>query len=989
MSAVTIDTGHIYTIPAGLPFVDALAAGLWAQAGGEPAALARATVLLPTRRSCRSLREAFLRLRRGRPTLLPRLLALGDMDEDELALAGWQSGETEGPGGGLETPPALSGMRRQLLLTRLVLALGTTGTTPDHAARLAFELARLLDQVETERLSFDALADLVPDDFADHWRITLDFLRIVTERWPAILAAEDGVDAARRRNLLLAAQAEAWRRQAPADPVVVAGSTGSIPATADLLAVVAGLPRGAVVLPGLDRRADAETRQAYPPSHPQFAMARLLEHLCVEPEAVEDWPAPGVAATTPARAELVHRALRPAAALEAPDAKAPDADALTGVSRIESASEQEEAGAIALVLRQALEDEGRTAALVTPDRSLARRVAAELRRWDVEIDDSAGQPLDRTPPGAFLRLTARMVSEGFAPVPLLAALKHPLAGGGEPVPSFRAAIRRLEIDVLRGPRPAAGLAGLRAAVAQDDPDLAHLVDTLDTATRPFQRLVDRGAAPLPDLLRAHVAMAEGLAAGDGEDGAARLWAGENGEAAAAFVAELAQAGEVLDRVATLSYPALFDTLMAGRVVRPRWGRHPRLNIWGLLEARLQHADVLVLGGLNEGTWPPEAVASPWMSRPMLSRFGLPQPERRIGQTAHDFAQAFSAPRVVLSRASRVGGTPTVPSRWLSRIENLVQKTPLEAAFRPDPRWRAWWSGLDGVAEPRPVAPPAPCPPVAARPRRLSVTAVETWIRDPYAIYARRVLGLKPLDPLDAEPGAAERGTIIHEILERFVAAYPTDLPDDALEKLVAIGDEVFNHSLARPGLRAFWWPRFRRIARWFVEFERRQRAAGLAVAATEVDGMIEIAGPAGPFALTARADRIDRRPGGGLRVVDYKTGQAPTWPMVKSGLVPQLSLEAAIAETGGFEGLEAGVVEELAYLRLSGGRQPGEEKAFANDVATVTAEALDGLNRRVTAYDDPRTPYLSRPRPMFIGRFGDYDHLARVQEWLSGQGDGE
>jgi len=992
-----IAAGHVFTIPAGLPFVDALAAGLWADGDGEPAALARATVLLPTRRACRSAREAFLRLRQGRPTLLPRLMALGDMDEDELALARWQDGGTDSPGdnpsGDLDLPPVLSGLRRQLLLTRLVLALGTPGTTPDHAARLATELARLLDQVETERLSFDGLTNLVPDDFADHWQITLDFLKIVTERWPAILAAEDGVDAARSRNLLLAAQADAWRRQPPAGPVVAAGSTGSIPATADLLGVVAGLPMGAVVLPGLDRRADAETRQAYPPSHPQYGMARLLEHLGVAPEAVADWPAPGLAGTTPARAELIHRALTPAALLKAPDTRPLDIDALSsalvGVERIECASEQEEAGAIALVLRQALENEGRTAALVTPDRGLARRVAAELRRWGVEIDDSAGQPLDCTPPGTFLRLISQMVVGGFAPVPLLAALKHPLAGGGGPTAALRAAVRRLEIEVLRGPRPAAGLAGLRATLPQDTPALTRLLDTLDEATRPFALLIESRKAALPDLLRAHVAMAEALAATDHVDGATRLWASDDGEAAAAFVAELADAGQVLDAVPSASYPALFDTLMAGRVVRPRWGRHPRLNIWGLLEARLQHADVLVLGGLNEGTWPPEAEASPWMSRPMLSRFGLPQPERRIGQTAHDFAQAFSAPRVVLSRASRVGGTPTVPSRWLLRIENLVQETALEAAFRPDPRWRGWWSGLDGVTDPKPVAAPAPRPPVAARPRRLSVTAIETWIRDPYAIYARRVLGLKPLDPLDAEPGAAERGTIIHKALEKFVAATPGDLPDDALEHLVAIGHDVFRDTLARPGVRAFWWPRFQRIARWFVEFERRQRAAGLAVAATEVDGVIEIPGPAGPFALTARADRIDRRADGGLRVVDYKTGQTPSWRQVKSGLVPQLTLGAAIAQAGGFKDLDAGTVEELAYLRLSGGRKPGEEIVFADEVGAVTAEALDGLSRRVAAYDDPATPYLSRPRPMFIGRFGDYDHLARVKEWLSGRGDGE
>jgi ATP-dependent helicase/nuclease subunit B len=970
-------TPAVYSIPAGVPFVDALADGILADIGEDPAALAAVTVLLPTRRACRGLRDAFLRRSGGRALLLPRLVPLGDVDEDELAFADWRD---EGSGG-FTVPPAISGLRRTLLLARQVLALDSAATTVDQAVRLADELARLLDQVHTQRLSFDRLAGLAPDDFAEHWQITLRFLTILTEHWPDILAAEGCVDAAMRRNQLLHAQTEAWRRHPPEAPVIAAGSTGSIPATADLLAMVAALPRGRVVLPGLDTSADAATWKALEPTHPQYGMARLLEHLKVSLGAVRQWPS-RVAGTAPARAALVERAMCPAGALQSWRHGEPiSAKARAGVTRVDCPTPEEEAGAIALILRHALEEPGRTAALATPDRGLARRVAGELRRWGVDIDDSAGTPLAHTPPGAFLGLSARMAADNLAPVSLLATLKHPLAAVGQPTHAFRADVRALERKALRGPRPAPGIDGLRAALPKAEPRLDGLLEALDRATREFVAILAAGAAPFEHILRAHINMAETLAATDEDAGATRLWAGEAGEAAAAFVADLGEAGAILGPMACASYPALLDALMAGAVVRPRYGRHPRLAILGLLEARLHHADVMVLGGLNEGSWPPEAHANPWMSRPMLARFGLPPPERRIGLTAHDFTQAFSAPEVFLTRASRVGGTPTVPSRWLLRLENL------EGAIPSDERWLDWFRQLDTPAAPRQISPPEPRPPVAARPRQLSVTRIETWIRDPYSVFARSILDLRVLDPIDADPGAADRGTIIHAALERFMLTHPEHLPDDALEHLIAIGADVFEEKIAWPGVRAFWWPRFCRVAEWFVEYERQSRAAGIRTVATEAQGRFEFPAPAGPFQLTGRADRIDRLADGALAVIDYKTGAPPTAPQVSCGLVPQLSLEAAMLEAGMFEGVMADTVGRLAYLRLSGGRPPGKEQILKLDVAEVVAGSLDGLRRRVAVFDLEETPYRSRPRPMFASRFGDYDHLARVKEWSSGLGE--
>ncbi len=988
-------TPQVFTIPSGLPFVDVLAAGLWERWGGDPAALARVTVLVPTRRARRSLAEAFLRQSGGRPMLLPRMIPLGDLDEDEILFAGGFAGDEGGTGpDSLGVPSALSGLRRQLLLTRLVLA-RDGDTSPDQAANLSLELARLLDQIHTERLTFDGLEGLAPEAFAEHWQATLKFLKILTHEWPKVLAEEGAIDAADRRNRLFDAQRQAWTDNPPAGPVIAAGSTGSIPATADLLAVIARLPQGQVVLPGLDLDAGPEAWEALEDTHPQFGMARLLAHIGVNRESVKPWKAPGFKAQPSARARLINAALTPAGN-EAPPLEGKEIKkALSGIFRMDCPSPQEEAAVIALIMRRTLETPEKTAALVTPDRGLARRVAAELARWDIQIDDSAGLPLVQTPPGAFLRLTARMAADRLAPVSLLAALKHPLAAAGMAPGAFRAQVRALERAALRGPRPGPGLEGLADALkpgpgAGKKPasGLKTFLKTLDGILAPFTGVMDGPPTPFPDVLTAHVRMAEALAATGEEDGPARLWAGNAGEQAANFIADLKDAGRDLGSVTAADYPVLLETLMAGRFVRPRHNRHPRLHVWGLLEARLQQADVMVLGGLNEGAWPPEAKPSPWMSRPMMKKFGLAPPERLIGLQAHDFVQAFSAPDVVLTRSDRVDGTPTVASRWLMRLDNLLQRLGVEAAFQAADPWLDWARSLDAPKESRRVSEPRPAPPVDARPRTLSVTQVEHWIRDPYAIYARHVLGLRPLDPIDAEPGAADRGTIIHEILDRFQDAHRDDLPEDARQRLLEVGRQVFDEYLAHPGVRAFWWPRFERIADWFVDYERDRRKAGFRTAVTEAKGEIVIDGPAGPFTLTARADRIDRRADIGLSVMDYKTGAPPTTPQVEAGFSPQLPLEAAIAEAGGFENLKAETVAQLVYLHLSGGRTPGKEKPLKLDVPVTVENTLKGLAGLIAAYDDPAMPYLSEPRPMFLKSWGDYDHLARVLEWRGRAEDG-
>ncbi len=989
---MTFSPPKVYSIPSGAPFVDTLAAGIVARVGEDPLALAEVTVLLPPRRACRSLQQAFLRRSGGRPMLLPRFSPLGELDAGDLSLT-----EEELPEVPLDLPGAISSLNRQMTLARLILHAEGMSATTAQAVRLGADLGRLIDAVWTERIAFDRLETLVPADYAEHWQTTLKFLTIVTEAWPAILAADGETDPAHRRNLALETQAALWRAAPPTGMVIAAGSTGSIAAATDLLGVIARLPQGAVVLPGLDQGADEriwETIEA-DEAHPQHGLSQLIRALGVPRAAVGAWA--DVPEPRGARARLIAEAMRPAATTEGwRDLEGLDVGALDGLTRIDAATAEEEAQVIALLMREALETPERTAALITPDRNLGRRVAMALARWGIAVNDSGGQPLAHTAVGTYLRMTAELAATRVHPLALLALAKHPMAAGGRDSADFRAAARALERVVLRGPRPAEGFDGVMAALEAVErfdygDQKAILRDWLDDLARragPFLRVM-RGEAPLADLLRAHIDFCESLAADHETAGPQRLWRQDDGEEAARFVHDLLDAAEGFPAIPATEYPALLDALMSARAVRPRFGLHPRLFILGPMEARLQHLDLTILGGLNEGTWPPSPAADPWMSRPMRRDFGLPSPERLVGMSAHDFAHACGAPAVVLTRAARVEGTPTVPSRWLLRLETVLKALKLEGhAEERGACWLAWARRLDEPDIVQPVSAPEPRPPLAARPRKLSVTAVETWMRDPYAIYARYILKLRKLDPIAADPGAADRGEIIHATLDAFLREFPDALPPDALPRLLELGRREFGPLLrTHPDVWAFWWPRFERVAAWFVALERDRRPR-LRTLGTEVPGALTLHGPGGPFTLTAKADRIDRGPDG-LVVIDYKTGTPPSTREIELGFAPQLPLEAVIAETGGFGGIDPGAVAELAFWRLSGGDPAGEEKPVKGDPALLAAEARAGLEALIRHFDDAATPYRSRPRPAMAPRYTDYAHLARVQEWSAGGGEGE
>ena len=972
----------VFTIPGNQSFLDSLVSGLRNTLDDAPDALSKATILLPTRRACRALRDTFLRHSEGKPILLPRLLPLGDLDQDEFSIGGSQIiDDSLGCDGALKlsVPPAIPNMRRLMVLTRLILAKPNGLETPDQAARLAKELARLLDQIHTEELNFDQIKNLAPENFSAHWQITLDFLTIISDSWPKILAADGLLDPTERRNRLLKALARFWTRTQPTETIIAAGSTGSIPATASLLSVISQLPNGAVILPGLDLDTDEFTWSQISPTHPQYGMAQLLSQMMVSRRNISIWSTDQTTSNKN-RDFFVNVALAPAAASPTVIEKDQLVDALAEVTRLDCSGPSEEATAIALMMRETLETPNQTASLVTPDRNLARRVKAELKRWEIEVNDSAGTPLYQTPPGGFLCLIADVICEELAPVHLLALLKHPLTAMNYSPASLRHLSRKLEVTSLRGPRPNPGIEGLREVLLKSDPELQDLIDRLSDTLAPLLSLRVNEALNFSALIKTLIRCAEAVAFSDTLSGQERLWRGDAGEQAAIFISEILEWGNVIE-VTLGRLPELLRVLMTDRVVRPQHNFHPRLSIWGPLEARLQTADLIILGGLNEGTWPPQASTNPWMSRSMMLEFGLPSPERRVGLSAHDFVQAMKAKSVALTRAERVDGTPTVPCRWLRRIDNLLARMGNPEGLASGKHWLDWVETIDQSSDTIDINPPTPKPPREVRPVKLSVTEVETLIRDPYAVYARHILQLNPIEPLDSDPGAAYRGLIIHAVLDEFINQYPRALPEDAEEVILEIGNRYFQTQVFRPGIRAFWWPRFQRIARWFVENERQRRKIGWEVIATEVIGERNFYHNKKTFTLTARADRIDQNADGKLSIIDYKTGQTPSDKQISAGLSPQLPLEAAIANANGFDGVLDKTVITLIYISLSGGRQPGEERALNLNIGQTTQNTVIGLQRLIQKYDDPNMPYLSQPRPMFENPFGEYNHLARLKEW--------
>ncbi|OLL41428.1 double-strand break repair protein AddB [Bartonella henselae] len=1028
---------RVFSISSGtafLPhFVDALLSSAliddFAPNGDIQTALADTLIYVPTRRAARALRTAFVEKSDTKSTFLPTIRALGDVDEDSFLF-----GENHN---NILNPP-IEESERLLLLARLIrpwrenlpdhlrTMFGTEDVLiPAHTADaiwLAQDLAHLMDEMETEATDWSKLKEIAPDMVAEWWQITLDFLTIVTQSWPQILKERGRSNPAEWRNQVLKMHAETLWRTQPNKPILAAGVSGSIPAVSHLLKVIASLPKGAVVLPGLDLHMDEEQwealgtinekkticnvfdRTANAFSHPQYHFKKLLSLIGCQRIHVREIGQQS--AIKKKRTALLSEALRPASTTERWVQIVRDdyENLCENWSFIEAINEREEALAIAVALRNAIEEPQKTAALITNDRNLARRVAAELQRFGIEANDSGGIPLAQTLPATLLRLLLENVFQSGDPIAFLSLLKHPLTTLGQNRHRLREMAENFELFVLRGNTSCINLCECDKFFETWTEIYSHKISETNIIdqqnceeARLLCHLLVKAVEPLASLMKqkkectvneAMVATVEVFEnfGRDENNSLAHLYQHEAGQTLLTFLRELVSDQSGL-KFQLCEWLAIFSALIATRSVTPSPGGHPRLFIWGTLESRLQTVDTVVIGGLNEGSWPITTRNDAFLSRPMKIMLTLEPPEKRIGLSAHDFQWAMGMNKVVMSRALRVNHAPSLPSRWLQRLETVIGKQVWKQIRARGEIFLHWTKMLDHTNIIAGAKRPYPVPPLDARPRHFSVTEIATLRYDPYAIYAKKILRLKPLKALIHAPGASERGILYHAIFSAFCTKVKNPNSANVLDVLLNIGREEFNKFNLPLDIEAIWWNNFENLAPFFLQWEQslgpRKRYAEV------VSQKIPI-GTTG-LTLSGRADRIDVLPGKMVEIIDFKTSTPPSSKQVRDLLFPQLALEAALLMQGAFTDFQDLTPVNLSYIPLNGKGKIIPQSIFLKKDTKDHQSAMDlgekawkHLIALMDYYQNPQQGYLSHAVPITKRYEGDYDHLARLWEWSSG-----
>jgi ATP-dependent helicase/nuclease subunit B len=955
------------------------------------------TILVPTRRSARRLQGLLFEESGSKALLLPRIQPIGDLDEDLMVASGNH----------VELPDALSPTARLFALigfiadwaaqnphSQLAADLQRSAT---QAQALAVSLGQLLDHFEEEGLVLESLVALYDIDLAFHREAVLGLLDVLRVKLPTLLHDRGLVDARVRRNHLIRLEAQRIANGQLAGPIIAAGSTGTISATRELLKAIAGHPQGSVILPGLDLAMDEDDWNAVDGQHPQYAMKRLLGSFEIGRDQVVDLQTK----KTP-RNWLLREVMRTSETTDQWQMKLHGqadvgGEAMQGVTMIAAADRQTEAKSIALILREALETPGQTAALITPDRELARRVKGELARWEIAIDDTAGEPLIRFGAASLLLLIIRVVQDQFSPASLVSLFSHADCRFEFSRDDFKRIAENFEIGILRQQSVGAGLDGLaqtfqrisaarklnhrlpllaRSLPPEAWDEIEHLIGSLRTILQPLTKPIDESLDVHLSALRATInSLAPGID-----------WNSP----------EHQQLSDVLDQLQTESeFFPIGDFAKAAEVIcyclraelfRTQSDGHPRLSIMGLLEARLMRPDVVVLGGLNEGRWPAQPDPGPWLNRPMRDRLGLQQPEREIGQTAHDFVQAAGNHKVYLTWSARIDHAPVLPSRWILRLGTILRSLGRPLEKQHDTYWSDLAMRLDVPEHVRPHARPLPTPAVNFRPTHFSVTEIEKLTRDPYAIYAKKILRLEAVGGLGEEPDAALRGQLFHAAIGLWNEGRPYLSETEANQALMTCGENVFAPFRNDLEIMQFWWPRFLRVAEWLSQQEAEFNGT-VEHSFSEIKGLLKFDVAGVDHTLSARADRLDILQDGTLRVLDYKTGAIPSIKQVKLGFSPQLTLQAAMAANGAFENVPPISTSELRYVHISGGNPPGKianlrdvpKDGFA--VMVKSLEHLSGLKTLLGHYQMPTVSYVPRLAVEKEDDETDFDHLSRYLEW--------
>lgn len=1079
MSTLTTSNPRLFTCPLGVDLLDALTDALFTGQliegffpSADPLKFAATTIYVPTRRAKQALThkimQRFSHDQALHGVLLPKIIPLADAGDEE----GLFADHAHEPTLLHALSPEISPIERRLILATLIVAWGKAlgkaalplqldnkdeasiepllvPASISDACAMAGDLARLLDDMTLWQADFRDLELLPEERFDDYFKITSEFLRIASEQWPAILSELNLSDPTSRRDALLRQEVARLRKSGSSDPIIIAGSTGTLPSTALFLQAVANLPQGAVILPALDTRLDEPTFCALQQmlksdsaahTHPQAILARLLKNMNVP---VQDVVLLGQASNTLLmREKLLSEALRPAETTDLwiePAHSLSDVErdiALSGVQVVVAQDEREEALAIALAMRETLEQPHATVALITPDRTLAERVSAELTRWNIQASDSAGKALMRTKVGAFAALVSE-VMYAQKPAHIQALLAHPLARCGLTQAQHAQVSAVLSSGVFQGLVPDHGFETLQKHLSAQ----AHAAKHDKRSPYPIKRLEPSHWMLADDFLSSvHQAFQTALSGDDNrsisdwakihtyvcdvlskDEQGVSLIDIENGAIQwRELMLELTQAlqdmGQLDLTLTAFEYHQLVSAFLReikvplneAYTTAPNQ-EHPRVFIWGLLEARLLRANRVIIGGLDEHIWPPAAKPDAFLTRSMRLALGLPPPEQRIGQTAHDFVSAMGVEDVILTRAHKRGSSPTVESRFMQRLAACVgEHAWLKTKVRGQ-KYLEFARELDRAEHTLSIKRPAPYPSAELQPQTLSVTEIETLIRDPFAIYAKHVLKLHKLEGMRHELLPRDYGSWLHGLLEAYaLCANTSDNSWQAILEQACLPYQGFPQTLA------LWQGRSAPVLQAYETWHAQQCLEAKHII-VEAYGRIPMTLSDGTsFILRGSADRIQITQEG-AHIIDFKTGAPPSNPQITRGLSPQLTLEAAMLKRGGFEALSnfspfysAENSVQLSYIKLGGSERfkhipvkpalSTKAKAKAKEDNQDPQAILPTLDDMIESHWTNLAELLMRYRmgemafvphkmPLETSWVGDYDHLSRFKEWSATGGE--
>ncbi|MBO7556373.1 MAG: PD-(D/E)XK nuclease family protein [Alphaproteobacteria bacterium] len=945
----------IYNVPASCSLTDTLAQKLLKDCDNNLLELTKIKIFLPNQRASRELRNAFVRANGTNATLLPQIASLNNIDDNFFFTS-----ENY-----LNIPKTISKSERLLLFIRLITA------RPDNfqlehlsfaqACYLARELSSLVDSVNNENLDFSNLEKLVPEEYASHWQNILCFLKIITEFYPQILKERNLIDVSQHEQYILEEQISCWQKNPPQEQIIIAGTTATFPAMKKLVKLVLSLPRGEIWLSGLDKNLDNDSWQKIDEQHPQFELKELLDYLEISRFEIKDIVSP----LQPEREKFLSEVMRPASSSEKwrdISSQNISEDAIKNFHMISCRDSREEALTIASIMRQNLEIPEKTTALITTDRTLARRVSDELLRWDIKADDSAGIPLLQTPQGIFLRLIASICQDNYSPLSLLSLYKHPLCCCGKSIGYAKQQIRLFEKEYLRK----------RSFDQTEEPDF---IKEQKEILSPLTNLLAQTKANFKLILKTHLEIAEKLASQENISGDKILWSTNSGETAAEFFAELLESADTLRDIPQGQYVDFFESLLAGTMVRDKYGAHPRLRILGAIEARLCSFDCTIIGGLNEGTMPESTSSNAWLSRPMEKNFGLPLPEKSIGVLAHDFYELSCKKEVYLTRAEKVQSSPTIKSRWWLRLETVIEALGFDFSKLSYFPYLKWIHSFDETDKISPISAPEPTPPLESRPRELWASDIEKLLLDPYSIFASKILKLRKLNDINLSPDAIDLGIIVHSLLEKFYTAYPHNFPDNASNILLEMAQKSFEENNIPADTIAFWQPRILKIIKWITSIEKTYHGE-IKQTLCEKPGKITIQTSNGNFIIGAKADRIDITQDNKINIIDYKTGRAHSAKEIQNGFAPQLPLEGIIAQEHGFDNNLPTEVKTLSYWKL------GEKTiSVEKNVDTVLTDNFHKIKKLINHFDNPNSAYITKPNYKHGSFKSDYTHLSRIDEW--------